>query len=297
MNPVVGTRHGQGRDRVADGVKTFKGIPGTPSGSGLDPLPFRVGVLLEGLVPVLPWPCNGEEHRAVLESFDVVRSAAVKNKKTAQGQVKCPAERPHSDVTLNCLDRDSSLRSMFWNSGVRRERDEDNAEIVVLHERLGALPAGEALAVKLLEFAREVKFEERCCHRLGVRPPVRNLVAMGVGHREPPGPDPVVVRSVVSKTIDDRIRRLGGNRRGGDALDDVAADEDVHRTGDSVPLAVEETDVLEQGDGGERRCSLSGARVNKPEDKKNYAERSCHRGTQPPRLVVFASDSDRPDLD
>jgi hypothetical protein len=33
-----------------------------------------------------------------------------------------------------------------------------------------------------------------------MRPPVRNLVATGVGHGEPPGPDPVVVRSVVSKT-------------------------------------------------------------------------------------------------
>lgn len=99
--------------------------------------------------------------------------AQVECEKAACGQIERPLERSDPDVATDGVDGDSSLRLMSRNTRVRFECDQDDAEVVVLHERLGVLATRRlGFAVELLELSREIEFQKGSGHWLRVRSPV-----------------------------------------------------------------------------------------------------------------------------
>ncbi len=104
----------------------------------------------------------------------------IEREQAAGEQIERASERPDPDAAAEGVNRDSPFRLVLSGTGLRPERDEDDAEVVVLHERLGVLTArGLRLAVKLVELSREIELQERGGHRLRVRPPVLAFLVSG----------------------------------------------------------------------------------------------------------------------
>jgi hypothetical protein len=72
-----------------------------------------------------------------------------------------PALGPHLDVTDNGLDGDPTLRLMPRQARSRFERGENDAKVVVLHERPGVLAGSPfGFAVELFEFSLQIKLQK-----------------------------------------------------------------------------------------------------------------------------------------
>jgi len=143
--------------------------------------PTAPDLLLASPAPVSARPCDGEEKRAVSKGLDVMSQALVECEETACGQIEHAFERANPDVATDGVDGDASLRLMPRNTGVRFEYDQDNAEVVVLHERLDVLATRRLeFAVELLELSREIEFQKGGGHGLRVRSPVLTVFVTGV---------------------------------------------------------------------------------------------------------------------
>ena len=99
-----------------------------------------------------------------------MRHGLVECENTAGGQVERSPDRSDPDATTDRVNRDSPLRSVLGNTRMCGECDEDDAEIVVLHEGLGVVASRRlGLAVKLIELSHQIEFEKRSGHRLRMR--------------------------------------------------------------------------------------------------------------------------------
>jgi hypothetical protein len=136
---------------------------------------------LAGAGPASARPGDGEEQCAVFKGFDVVRQALVEGEKIACAQIERPLESSHPDVATESVDGDSSFRLMSRNTRVRSEGDQDDTEVVVLHQRLGVLATRRrGFAVELLELSREIEFQEGGGHGWRVRSPVLTVFVTSV---------------------------------------------------------------------------------------------------------------------
>src|SRR5437867_3250844 len=111
---------------------------------------------------------------------------AVEGEKIDCAQIERPLERSHPDVATESVDGDSSVRQMSGNTRLRSEGDQDDTEVVVLHERLGVLATRRrGFVVELLEFSREIELQERAGHGWRVRSAVLTVFVMSVRHCDP----------------------------------------------------------------------------------------------------------------
>jgi hypothetical protein len=110
-----------------------------------------------------------------------MRQAPVEREQTPGGQIERPSERSHTDVASNGLDRDSSFGPMSRNARMRLERGQDNAEVIVLHERLGVLAARRLeFTLELFELSREIELQKGSGHRLRVRSPAWTMIVLDI---------------------------------------------------------------------------------------------------------------------
>ena len=126
-------------------------------------------------------PRNSEEKRAFFKRLNVMRQVLVQCEQGSGGQIECPAFCSHQDMAGDGLDRDPAFVLMPGKPRTCLQRDEDDAKVVILDERLGvlsAVPLG--FAVKLLQFPREIEFEKGSGHRRRVRSPVLVVVVWAV---------------------------------------------------------------------------------------------------------------------
>lgn len=124
--------------------------------------------LLRDRLPVFTRPRDREEKRAVFDRLHVVREIPIQGKQRPGRQIERSTFRSNEDVAHDDLNRHPSLRLMDGKSRVCLERDEGDAQVLILDECLGVLPSVHAgFPMELLHFPLEIAFEKGSTH-LGV---------------------------------------------------------------------------------------------------------------------------------
>src|SRR5665213_1827318 len=91
------------------------------------------------------WPCDGEQERAFFQCFDVVLKAALKCQEVSRIKVLHTIVRKvYSNLPQNHLHGDRPFGAVVAHITSRLHSHEDNAELCILHDGLGA-PASFAL--------------------------------------------------------------------------------------------------------------------------------------------------------
>ena len=91
------------------------------------------------------WPCDGEQERAFFECFDVVFKAAFKCQEVSWTKVLPTIVRKvYSNLSQNHLHGDRPFGAVVAHVTSRLHSYEDDAELRILHDGLGA-PASIAL--------------------------------------------------------------------------------------------------------------------------------------------------------
>ena len=81
------------------------------------------------------------------------------------------------------VDRDSPVGLVFGNARVRLEGGQDDAKVLIFHERPGVAPRAPGLFMaKPVNFGREIEFEKRARHRRCVRTTVNGFQCSSFDH-------------------------------------------------------------------------------------------------------------------
>src|SRR5690349_11461145 len=103
--------------------------------------PCRVATSMHSLrlafVPAGPRNC--EQERAVFERLQFMRRSMVQGEETSRAEVERSPRCAHSDMAGKRLNRDPAFCFVFGNTHFCLEHCEDDAQVVVLHERPGVL--------------------------------------------------------------------------------------------------------------------------------------------------------------
>jgi hypothetical protein len=138
---------------------------------------------LGGRTLVLDGPCDRQKKGAVFKGLDVVRDVAIQGEKASRRKIERTTRRAHLNVASETVDAKPAVGLMLRDPCARFERGQDDAKIVVLHERPGVLTALPLrLTLELLDFSVEVEFEERGSHRLLVRSAVLRMLVQAISH-------------------------------------------------------------------------------------------------------------------